>query len=313
MRKLMWLVLAALPASALTTVDAPANHVVPIGTWSGVTQIQEQINFRTCSGVLLSTGMHVLTAAHCVSQLNSTAPLGPGVVNIGFTLINGGLQYTDAQIFINPGYVPLDQPNPGGDLAIILLNQMVDPNADRYQIYTGSDEVAPGNNPVTLVGFGFQGSGAAGSGGGFSGTKRQGLNDYDAAYSNGNFLLYDFDNGLAANNAIPGSNLGQGVNEVMNAPGDSGGPTFIGNQVAGIHSFVACPATLTIDFDGSCTQAIPGPNSSFGEIGGDARVSLYATWINSVLAGTADTPEPATYGFMAAGLALFGLMRRSKK
>lgn len=54
--------------------------------------------------------------------------------------------------------------------------------------------------------------------------------------------------------------------EFLIAHGDSGGPLFIGNKVAGIHTFVMAD-------DGK-------PNSDYGDESGHTRVSLYVDWIN---------------------------------
>jgi secreted trypsin-like serine protease len=59
----------------------------------------------------------------------------------------------------------------------------------------------------------------------------------------------------------------------MIAPGDSGGPLFIGRELAGINSF---------------TMADRGPlNSREGEETGHTRVSLYLEWIAAVQGLTA--------------------------
>src|SRR5690606_21157468 len=94
-------------------------------------------------------------------------------------------------------------------------------------------------------------------------------------------LMYDFDSGSSANDTfgIIASihNLGLGNDEVMTAPGDSGGPTLFGEQIAGITSYSARhPDYGDID-------SVPEPNSSFGEFGGDTRVSIFASWIDSLI------------------------------
>jgi hypothetical protein len=94
-------------------------------------------------------------------------------------------------------------------------------------------------------------------------------------------LLYDFDSGNAANDTFDLiaeiTDLRQGSDEVMTAPGDSGGPTLINGQVAGITSFAATVGT---------GDSVARLNSSFGEIGGDTRVSVFASWIDSIIPPT---------------------------
>ncbi|MEO0392249.1 MAG: calcium-binding protein [Pseudomonadota bacterium] len=60
----------------------------------------------------------------------------------------------------------------------------------------------------------------------------------------------------------------------LSTPGDSGSPTLINGQIAGIVSGGASPSFTDID------DAV---NSSFGEIAFDTRVSFYADWIDSVV------------------------------
>jgi len=57
------------------------------------------------------------------------------------------------------------------------------------------------------------------------------------------------------------------VLEFFIAPGDSGGGLFIGNELAGIHSFVMARGR--------------SPNSKYGEESGHTRVSLYVDWVES--------------------------------
>jgi len=108
-------------------------------------------------------------------------------------------------------------------------------------------------------------------------------------------LLYDTDSGLAANDVFGnffgkpdlGRLLFKTRADSSSSPGDSGGPTFIDGYLAGITSFGLTGAIFE-DFCGdgfvdpsfsstSCTDA------SWGELGGDARVSEYADWLLALL------------------------------
>ena len=54
-----------------TTVDNPSNHLTPSGDpYDGVSELFLTLSTGTfgCSGVLLPTGQHVLTAAHCITD-----------------------------------------------------------------------------------------------------------------------------------------------------------------------------------------------------------------------------------------------------
>jgi len=84
------------------------------------------------------------------------------------------------------------------------------------------------------------------------------------------------------------SDLGEGIDEGMLAPGDSGGPAFIGNEIAGVGSYTAGIARLGVNPDIDDKK-----NSSFGEIGAWQRVSYYQQWIDQNLR-TYDARTPKT-------------------
>ena len=69
---------------------------------------------------------------------------------------------------------------------------------------------------------------------------------------------------------------------LSSASGDSGGPTFIDDKIAGITSYGVTllgddGTTSDIDYE----QFEGYPNSSFGEFGGDTQVSYHASWIDT--------------------------------
>jgi hypothetical protein len=105
-------------------------------------------------------------------------------------------------------------------------------------------------------------------------------------------LVADFDNGATANDALGllarKTGLGLGSEEGLIAPGDSGGPAFIGNKVAGI-------ATYTADLESTVYHPDIDKisNSSFGEVGVWERVSAYQQWIDQNLRAQA-TNAPKT-------------------
>jgi len=149
---------------------------------------------------------------------------------------------------------------------------------------------------MTIAGYGLGGTGETGEDPEKYpfGTRRTGMNFYDDYFSAlgvtppGTVLGYDFDDGTALHNAFAyfgvNSNTGLGQNEALIARGDSGGPSFLDGRIVGIHSFTGWGGQPP-DNDGVYL------NSSFGEFGADARVSLYADYIDSVIA---PVPEPAT-------------------
>ncbi|MFN7936055.1 MAG: trypsin-like serine protease [Bryobacteraceae bacterium] len=294
--------LCAVPALAIVTADDPANHVVNAGSvFDGVGALVSPLG--NCTGTLLSTGIHVLTAAHCVTQSGTTTPFAASDITIRFDLTGGAQTYTGATLYVNPGYVPLG-PGYTSDLAILLLSSVVDPLAQRYELHSG-----PEVGTTYLVGYGRQGTGASGSVPGTSGSvKRSGQNEIEAIDSGAGLLLFDFDNGLNANNVFGSLGLGA-ANEVLTAPGDSGGPAFI--QTAGIYRIVGvntvsgCPGP-GVDIDATCDQSPAVTNNTFGEIGGAIRLSLHTDWVNSIV----DVPEPSTLALIGLGLLVTALKLR---
>jgi len=198
----------------------------------------------------------------------------------------------------------------GNDLAIITLASAAPAGADRYRVYRGTDEIG---RIGLLAGYGVTGQGKTD----LSitpGERRAGLNRLDAdgslaGFSGGSgLLLYDFDNGHAANDGFGLffglHDLGEGGNEVLPSFGDSGGPTFLSGAIAGIHSFVfrrQPTRGLTSDVDTIFNQ-------SFGEFGADTRLSLYADWIH---AQTSPVPEPSYWAPVMLALVVL-LVRRDR-
>ena len=100
--------------------------------------------------------------------------------------------------------------------------------------------------------------------------------------TSGTQLVADFDDGTTSHDALGQlvyrQGLGIGTNEGLITPGDSGGPAFISQQLAGIASYTASLAKYTVDPDIDSSS-----NSSYGEIAAWQRVSAYQQWIDQSL------------------------------
>ena len=135
-----------------------------------------------------------------------------------------------------------------------------------------------------MVGYGLTGTGATGDILPY-GTKHSGENKFEGDSGLFGFypdeLIYDFDSGLAANDAFGQlfgiNDLGVGINEASAAPGDSGGPCLVGGVIVGVTSY-------GVSVLGSW-DAVPGINASFGDMDAAVNVALYADWIDSVTLG----------------------------
>ncbi len=304
----------------IATVDDPDNHITT--GFDGIARLFGP-PFHTCGASLLSTGKHVLTAGHCLFSFDT----GLQYSTTDFTLDFGnGLLLTPERFYVRPDF---DLFRVDNDIAIIELPEVLPATIARYDIYRDSDEFG---QIGTKVGFGGHGTGDTGVPvipESFDDQKRVGQNVYDApgellnglipgfSILPGTQLAYDFDNGLAENDAfgtVFGADfvdLGLGINEVNSALGDSGGPTFINGLIAGLTSY-GFGGDLSVDLLG--TDVTPNiTDSSFGEISVDTRVSAYAKWIDNVLAdGNTSIPEPgAVTGMFAVGMGLLLKRKRS--
>ncbi|VTR98188.1 trypsin-like serine protease [Tuwongella immobilis] len=146
--------------------------------FSGVVQFGDDSNDTTATGVLLSDGRHILTAAHTL-ELDPTAPVPTSAnpLTVRFDVMtSGGLQqvfYTIPieNIIIHPDWT--GTVDSGNDIAILKLPTLAPFGNGAlglgFDTYTGSAE--PGS-PFTFVGYGFAGTGSTGevNGDSFPGT-----------------------------------------------------------------------------------------------------------------------------------------------
>ncbi|MGY6276187.1 trypsin-like serine protease [Methylomonas sp. MgM2] len=292
--------LTALAQARYTTVDNPANHETT--AFPGVAQlILDRSDFTVgCTGTLLSTRIHILTAAHCVTDESGSDVFNSGTATFS---INGADEVIDViGVNIHPDWD--GDFLRGNDIAVLTLS--AEAGVTGYDIDRNpKDDVA---SISEKIGFGVSGFGTEG----YDdltyayGTKRNGQNKYDALadtmlqalglrprrdFVTGSVLQSDFDDGLDAHDAFGFffgiSDLGLGYDEVISAPGDSGGPTIKGGVVQGVTSY-----GITLSFAGGSTSDVTSNeiDSSFGEFSGDTRVSKYANWIDSVTGNSsADT------------------------
>ncbi|MCI0699954.1 MAG: carboxypeptidase regulatory-like domain-containing protein, partial [Planctomycetia bacterium] len=168
--------------------------------------------------------------------------------------------------------------------------------AQQYTLYNGTP--AEVGQQFTMVGYGDTGTGANGANQ-VSSLKRVGQNRFDAPASAWNpaetmNLLYDFDRAAGGGlNAIDplgqlgiAINAGLGAAEALMAPGDSGGPAFVGaNVIAGVLSSVDTPG-MPPDINAVKTF-------SFGELGFITNVSM--TIGNAALQGVLNPGGAAGY------------------
>ncbi len=281
-----------------TTFGDPAEYVTAAGgTYDGVGDlILTRTDFTVrCSGALLPTGTHVLTAAHCVTDDRGNLILDSGFVTFEGDQATVSINVNAAATKVHPDWN--GDVLRGNDVAVLVLVSAAPDEITRYDIdRNGGDDVGAVG---AKSGYGRSGNGNDGDVLP-SGTKRDGENKYDDTadtmlkalrlkpgrhFVEGSVLQYDFDNGSSQNDAFGfffgKHDLGLGAAEVNSAPGDSGGPTLTNNVITGITSYGISLRTIF----GSSSDVDNELNSSFGEFSGDTRVSKYAAFIDSVMGG----------------------------
>lgn len=277
----------------------------------GVAQLQNSGGVMVCSGALLSSGRHILTAAHCAGSALSA------VFDVGGVSITVPI----SEVTVHPSYDGIIFH--GYDIAVLTLDGAAPAEVPRYDVNRSLNDLG-----VTgvAVGYGGSGHGAIGATVG-RGAKRAGLIEFEinalpsSIIQNASTqLTADFDSGNASNDAMAlyygqAPDLGFGEDEVGFASGDSGGPVFQetagGWAIAGVASYVARftpPASSIPHSDVDDTK-----NSSFGEFSVAARTaeSSVLEFIDEVTGvSVTPVPEPSTGILVMLGLA--GLLRRRR-
>ena len=179
----------------------------------------------------------VLTAAHVLLDVGQPTILGDELDPVEYPL-----SHTISH--------PLFDDGKNGYYDIALCYSEKDLGLDFYPaLYTDHDELG---KDATVAGFGFQG------------TFNTGMVEQDGKRRAGSNKISSLERSVLV---CDPSMYQKTVLEFLITPGDSGGGLFIGNKLAGIHSFLMAK-------DGK-------PNGTYTDESAHTRVSLYVDWVES--------------------------------
>jgi Trypsin len=241
------LVLALLPATLLAGTrdpNTPDSQYVEFGKQfpcvkriRAVIKYNDKDTWQYGSAVIIRSHW-ILTAAHVVEDAGSPEVLGDNDAKFPLSKVFLHDEYKNE----NVGYHDIALGYSPKDFALEFY----------CPLYTKDDEL---NKPVTIAGFGFTGTFYTGAAIG-DGQRRAGHNKIEGMER--------------AVLVCRPDKAGKFPLEFIIAPGDSGGGLFIGNELAGINSFL-----MAID---------KKPDGTYTDEACHTRISLYADWINSTIA-----------------------------
>jgi hypothetical protein len=274
------------------TISKYGSDLVPIlDQWTGVVRVRDGLSMA--SGVLLFTGVHILTTGHLIDGFN----LQNGLVEF---VVDGVIhERTIHSVVLHPEY-RLESLGIYNDLGLIILNQAAPAFSERHEIYEGTDIIY---REVDLVGYG-QVQNPLGDLVSQNGERHAGKNTIDmyaGALAEKSFtgsldkqLLFDYDDGTIASDTLGKlfgkSHLGLGADESMITPGDSGGGMFIeeNNQSWLIGILSAVLSFPSADINNKA-------DGSIADVGMAVNVQEYVEWIEArTRIVQRPKPEPST-------------------
>ena len=228
------------------------------------------------SGVLLNGGTHVLTVAH----LFNDNPISAQALNL--TSLEG---YTASakNIYIYHNWQATD-PDYNHDIAIIELTSPLTQIAG-LALWKNNEII---EQTFLLAGFGGDNYGLHSGSNIFEADGSLFNQPFNKNIIPGTQLLYDYDNGIEAQNILNGffgvdSTTIPTQFETLAKQGDSGGPLIIDDQIAAISSY---------SFRSAAYDVNDLTDFSAGEMGIATNLTPYIPWIESIVLGNPTSPKP---------------------